>query len=40
MSKEIGEDDVFAVNDAFASKLVKVKIGTIRYETDVLKPHS
>ncbi|KAF5741594.1 cullin-3A [Tripterygium wilfordii] len=29
MSKEIGEDDAFFVNDKFTSKLYKVKIGTV-----------
>ncbi|KAG6429704.1 hypothetical protein SASPL_107757 [Salvia splendens] len=29
MSKDIGEDDVFSVNDSFTSKLRKVKIGTV-----------
>ena len=29
MSREIGEGDSFAVNDGFASKLYKVKIGTV-----------
>ncbi|KAL0358075.1 UNVERIFIED_CONTAM: Cullin-3A [Sesamum calycinum] len=29
MSKDIGEDDAFSVNDKFTSKLRKVKIGTV-----------
>nr|KYP45393.1 Cullin-3 [Cajanus cajan] len=29
MSKDIGEDDAFFVNDKFSSKLYKVKIGTV-----------
>ena len=29
MSKDIGEDDVFFVNDKFTNKLYKVKIGTV-----------
>ncbi|KAA8532988.1 hypothetical protein F0562_032894 [Nyssa sinensis] len=29
MSKDIGEDDVFLVNDKFTSKFYKVKIGTV-----------
>ncbi|XP_073054307.1 cullin-3A-like [Primulina eburnea] len=29
MSKDIGEDDIFSVNDKFTSKLRKVKIGTV-----------
>ncbi|KAL6562526.1 Cullin-3A [Orobanche gracilis] len=29
MSKDIGEDDLFSVNDSFTSKLRKVKIGTV-----------
>ncbi|KAL1551018.1 Cullin-3A [Salvia divinorum] len=29
MSKDIGEDDAFSVNDSFTSKLRKVKIGTV-----------
>lgn len=29
MSKDVGEDDTFVVNDKFASKFYKVKIGTV-----------
>jgi len=29
MSKDVGEDDAFSVNDKFSSKLYKVKIGTV-----------
>jgi hypothetical protein len=29
MSKDVNEGDVFSVNDAFASKLYKVKIGMV-----------
>ncbi|KAI7748694.1 hypothetical protein M8C21_000343 [Ambrosia artemisiifolia] len=29
MSKDIGEDDVFSVNDKFSSKFFKVRIGTV-----------
>ena len=29
MSKDVGEDDVFSFNEAFTSKLFKIKIGTV-----------
>ncbi|XP_078432761.1 cullin 3 [Wolffia australiana] len=34
MSKEVGDEDVFSVNEGFASKLYKVKIGTVAAHKD------
>ncbi|CAA7396077.1 unnamed protein product [Spirodela intermedia] len=34
MSKDVGDDDAFFVNDAFASKYYKVKIGTVAAQKD------